>query len=253
MCKRFFGIKSWLLQYGACGYLDPCLARWPFGGGANISRKNARKHIRSLSHNMCAIYYHECTYMYVWRSCNALALGTRHHDMATKVNNVLPAWIRKCMENVTPSCRLCCKLRAPPTSGMGGASTRVDLIPKTPHFGGSPLRTGALLRLLTLDLWSRRPKLLTNQIWSLGLPLPWNGGKLKSDKNRVLREVPPFLKIIRSHITSLVSCPAPIMYMFVGGAGYKTATLHGLPGQFLKLKSINIVPAHTPTSITRLV
>ena len=30
ICKRFFGIKSWFLQYGALGSLNPCLARWPF-------------------------------------------------------------------------------------------------------------------------------------------------------------------------------------------------------------------------------
>ena len=36
-----------------------------------------------------------------------------------------------------------------------------------PCFGGSLLGTGGLLRLLTLDLWSRRPKLLANQARSI--------------------------------------------------------------------------------------
>ena len=34
----------------------------------------------------------------------------RHHGMVTKVNNVLPVWLRKCMENVDPSCRLMVKI-----------------------------------------------------------------------------------------------------------------------------------------------
>ena len=38
---------------------------------------------------------------------NALVLGAYVIIiMATKVNNILPVQIRKCMENVTPSCRL---------------------------------------------------------------------------------------------------------------------------------------------------
>ena len=102
-----------------------------------------------------------------------------------------------------------CKSRALPTSGVGGA--RPALITFKNHhfmalFGGSPLRAGGLLRLLTLDLWSRRPKLLTNQVWSLGLSLPWNGGKLKSDKkSRFVRSAP--LSQIRSHI--IISPMAP--------------------------------------------
>ena len=57
-------------------HLAPLTPAWPanlFGGGANINRKNARNHIQSRSYNVCAIYYHECTY--VWRLRNALALG----------------------------------------------------------------------------------------------------------------------------------------------------------------------------------
>ena len=41
-----------------------------------------------------------------------------------------------------------------------------------PLFGSSPLGTGGLLRLLILDLWSRRSKLLTNWVWSARLSLP---------------------------------------------------------------------------------
>ena len=57
-------------------HLAPLTPAWPadlFGGGANINRKNARNRIQSRSYNVCAIYYHECAY--VWRSRNALALG----------------------------------------------------------------------------------------------------------------------------------------------------------------------------------
>ena len=58
-----------------------------------------------------------------------------------------------------------CKSRALPISAVGGASAASMSFEKCsfmPNFGGSPLRTGGLLRLLTLDLRSRRPKLLTN-------------------------------------------------------------------------------------------
>ena len=89
-------------------HLAPLTPAWPadlFGGGTNIDLKNARNRIQSRSYKVCAIYYHECAY--IWRSRNALALGAYvYHGLATKVNNVLPVQIRKCMENVTPSCRL---------------------------------------------------------------------------------------------------------------------------------------------------
>ena len=89
-------------------HFAPLTPAWPadlFGGGANINLKNARNHIQSRSYYVCAIYYHECAY--IWRSRNALALSAYvYHGLATKVNNVLPVQIRKCMENVTPSCRL---------------------------------------------------------------------------------------------------------------------------------------------------
>ena len=80
-------------------HLAPLTPAWPadlFGGGANINRKNARNCIQLRSYNVCAIYYHECA-LYVWRSRNA---------PGNQVNNVLSVQIRKCMENVTPSCRL---------------------------------------------------------------------------------------------------------------------------------------------------
>jgi len=52
------------------------------------------------------------------------------------------------------------------------------------HFGGLPLKTGDMLQLLTLDLWSRRPKLSTNQVVSLGFLWPWNGVRLKNSKKK---------------------------------------------------------------------
>ena len=52
-----------------------------------------------------------------------------------------------------------------------------------------------------LDLWSRRSKLLANQVWSLGLLLGWNGGRLKSDKKSRFARSYPFSQI-RSHIRS---------------------------------------------------
>ena len=61
------------------------------------------------------------------------------------------------------------KLRVLPTSGMGGMSTCVDHVQIMPFYAPLwrlmahvPLGTGGLLRLLMLDLRSRRPKLLTN-------------------------------------------------------------------------------------------
>ena len=44
--------------------------------------------------------------------------------------------------------------RAPPTSGVGGVSASITFenCCFMPHFGGSPLGTGGLLWLLTLDL-----------------------------------------------------------------------------------------------------
>ena len=49
-------------------------------------------------------------------------------------------------------------------------------------FGGSLLRTGGLLLLLSLDLWSKWLKLHLNQVESLGLLSPWNYDSLKSGK-----------------------------------------------------------------------
>ena len=69
-----------------------------------------------------------------------------------------------------------------------------------PLFGGSPLRTGGLLKVLTLDPWSRRSKLLTNQVWSPKFSLPWNGGKLKSYKKSRFAQSAPFPQI-QSHIS----------------------------------------------------
>ena len=46
-----------------------------------------------------------------------------------------------------------------------------------------------------LDLWSRRPKLLTNQVRSLGLLRPWNGDCLKSGKkSHFVCEISHFLR-----------------------------------------------------------
>ena len=88
------------------------------------------------------------------------------------------------MNILTSSCYTRCKSRAPPTSGVGGASGRVDLVRKSPFYA-SPLGTGGLMQLLTLDLWSRRPKLLINQARSLGLLRPWNGDSLKNGKKKM--------------------------------------------------------------------
>ena len=71
-----------------------------------------------------------------------------------------------------------------------------------PHFGGSPLGTGGLLRLLRMDLWSRRSKLLINQARSLGLLRPWNGDSLKNGKKSRLARNGPFSQIL-SHIFKL--------------------------------------------------
>ena len=80
-----------------------------------------------------------------------------------------------------------------------------------PHFGGSPFSRGGLLSLVTLDLWSRRPKLSTNQVGSLGLLWPWNGDRLKTEKNRFLRNMVPFLisyhiLLYVIHTLCIVSC-----------------------------------------------
>ena len=52
--------------------------------------------------------------------------------------------------------------------------------PDFPQFGSSPFGTGGLLQLLTLDLWSRSPKLSKYQVGGLGLLWPWNGDSLKT-------------------------------------------------------------------------
>ena len=89
-----------------------------------------------------------------------------------------------------------CKSRAPPTSGIGGASGRVDRVRKSPFYAPLWQLTARVRRLAQgSNVGSVKQKVQTaNQIWSPRLSLPWNGGKLKSGKNRVLRKVPPFLK-----------------------------------------------------------
>ena len=89
------------------------------------------------------------------------------------------------MNILTSSCYTCCKSRAPPTSGVGGASASITFGNRhfMPHFFGSLLRTGGLLRLLTLNLWSRRPKQLINQVseasgsWDLEMVTVWKMAK----------------------------------------------------------------------------
>ena len=82
--------------------------------------------------------------------------------------------------------------------GRAAASIAFENRRFMPLVGSSPLGTGGLLRILTLDLWSRRPKLLINQVWSPRLLLPWNGDKLKSDKKSCFARSAPF-----SHIWSV--------------------------------------------------
>ena len=52
-----------------------------------------------------------------------------------------------------------------------------------------------------LNLWSRRVDLLTNQVGKPEILVAWNGSKLKSGKNHILRKITPFIKS-----TQIVSC-----------------------------------------------
>ena len=55
-----------------------------------------------------------------------------------------------------------------------------------------------------MDLWSRRPKLSTDQVGSLGLLSPCNDDRLKNrKKNRVLRDMVPFLISYHIYTTTL--------------------------------------------------
>ena len=85
----------------------------------------------------------------------------------------------------TSFCNTRSEFHAKPDSGLGGASTRVDHVQKS-LFYASLWRFTIRYRRLTLasnlDLWSRRPKLSTNQVGTLGLSWPWNGDSLKNSK-----------------------------------------------------------------------
>jgi len=75
-----------------------------------------------------------------------------------------------------------------PTSGLGRASTRVDRVRKLPFYAPLWQFTIQYTRLiLMLDLWSRRPKLSTNQVGSLELLWPWNGDSLTAWKTESIR------------------------------------------------------------------
>ena len=79
------------------------------------------------------------------------------------------------------------EFRTTPISGLGGVSARVDHVQNhnfMPHFGGSLFSTGGLFWLLTLDLWSRRPKLSINQVGNLWLLWPWNDDSLKNSQKK---------------------------------------------------------------------
>ena len=95
----------------------------------------------------------------------------------------------------------------------GQAGDCISHVRKTPLFGSSLLGTGSLLRLPTLDLWSR-PKLL---VWSLGLSLLWNGDKLRSDKkSRFAWSSAPFLKSGHIH----VHCILVVMKIICAGRAF---------------------------------
>ena len=77
--------------------------------------------------------------------------------------------------NILPSsCYTRKEFRAPPISSMGGAQSCVDRIRKLPFYASlwQLIAWDSFVYLLTLDLWSRRPKLSTNQVRSLGLLRP---------------------------------------------------------------------------------
>ena len=99
--------------------------------------------------------------------------------------------------NILPSfCYTCEEFRAPPTSGLGWASAGVDRVWKSPFYASLwQLGTWGLSKLLTLDLWSRRPKLPTNLMGSLELPRPWC---LKNGKKTRLVRNGPFLRSYHS-------------------------------------------------------
>ena len=66
-------------------------------------------------------------------------------------------------------------------------------------------RDRRLAQASNMDLWSRRSKLLTNQVWSLELLLAWNGGRLKSDKKARFARSYPFLKFAHTSNWQLAS------------------------------------------------
>ena len=105
------------------------------------------------------------------------------------------------MNILTSSCYTRCKLRAPPISGVGGVSGRVDLVWKSLFYASLWLLTArdrrlAAASILTLDPWSRRPKLLTSQVGSLGLLRLWNGDSLKTAKKTRFSWSGPFSHIL---------------------------------------------------------
>ena len=85
------------------------------------------------------------------------------------------------------------QIAGPPTFGMAGwalASIAFENCHFMPLFGVSLLGTGGLFRVPTLDVWSRRPKLLSESEAQGSHCLEM----VISTKNRALRKVPPFLK-----------------------------------------------------------
>ena len=95
-------------------HLAPLTPAWPADllGVALILIVKTRATVYNHVHTTCA--------QYIIMNAHTLALAQcaspRRMCLATKVNNVLPVQIRKCMENVTPSCRLLslmCRTRPP--------------------------------------------------------------------------------------------------------------------------------------------
>jgi len=82
---------------------------------------------------------------------------------------------------LTSSCYTCKELRAMPTSSLGGASTRVDHVQKSPFYA-SLWQFTVWYRMLTLPSnvgsVKLKAKLSTNQERSLRLLWPWNDDSL---------------------------------------------------------------------------
>jgi len=108
-------------------------------------------------------------------------------------------------------------------------SVRVNHVWKLPFyasFGSSMFRTGGLLQLLTLDLWSRKPKLSTNQVGRLLWPC--NGDRLKNSKKKKKKK-----KIAFCTIWSLFSYPTTTVHTWLPCNDYNIKT----PINFYDLQS----------------